>query len=150
MQAIPPIDARPSSGLTPMPSLRGTGSAAGAQSPAASSSSSGTGAMSRIDSAVATMLSSIGGGVENDRMLRMLIGVMILMALLEQVFGSGQRGGGQEQGIEAPGAGNGSLSISYTSLSIEQSTTTIVMGSEASAAFQDSAPQQGGSVDVTG
>ena len=43
-----------------------------------------TSAVTQIHAAVSQMLRSVGGGVENDKMLQMLIALLILLTLLEQ------------------------------------------------------------------
>jgi hypothetical protein len=54
-----------------------------------------------VQSQVNSMLSSIGGGLENNQMLKMIIGLMIMQALLGGKGGGG--GGGDEQQQMAAG-----------------------------------------------
>ncbi len=102
-----------------------------------------TSAVTQIHSAVSQMLQSVGGGVENDKMLQMLIALMILLALLEEMQKPdtaardalaqlGNRGNGQAQFM--------STYASSTTVSFEYTTTTVVFGS-ADAHFTGSGDQ---------
>lgn len=92
--------------------------------------------LSQINQAVSQMLEGVGGGgLENNQMVRALIGMIILLALIEQLLGGGS---GQDSGqneLDRLGGGLGgsgesaSLFHSSTSVSIEYTSTTIVSGS---------------------
>lgn len=112
-----------------------------------------TSAVTQIHSAVSQMLQSVGGGIENNKMLQMLIALMILLALLEQAEGQdkaarealaelGTRRGGQQQFFSAYS--------SSTTISWEYTSTTFVFGSEGAYVAEGGTPAlpQGGEVDM--
>lgn len=113
----------------------------------APSGASGTGsiattsmAVSRVNSSVAQMLQNIGGGIEDNKMLRMLIAALVLLALLEEAQAGGDNGTNLLSGL---GEGQGSRSqyvgifSSSTTVSIEQTSTTIFFASDAAAIAPD-------------
>ncbi len=70
----------------PTASASGSAGAAAAGSTAVSSAvakSSLSISATMINSSVSTMLAGLGGGLEDDRMLRMIIGLLILLAMLD-------------------------------------------------------------------
>jgi len=113
----------------------------GAVSP--NQSASGNGAISGVNStmvgqslqitnvnmSVGQMLQGIGGGVENDKGLQMLIALMILMALLQNM----QQQQGGSSGSSSQGSGGGGLdaaqflnqTMSGNSITFEQSSMTL-------------------------
>lgn len=95
---------------------------AGAASPTtAAGVLSGSQSISNVFAAVSTMMQSIGGGVENDRMMRMLIALMIILSLLQdQQESQSQSGGNQLAQL-----GNGASSRS-TYIGIFSSSTTVI------------------------
>ena len=97
------------------------------------------------------MLQSIGGGVENDRLLRLLIALMILMALFENQQERQLAGAEALQTLGTNGGGGQSISIysSSTSISIEQTQTTIIW-SDTYGSNGGSQADPGGSLDVAG
>ena len=111
----------------------------GSTATAGVSSSSSLGASQaamRVPSAVAQLLHSIGGGIENDKLLKLLITALILLALLEQqqedlaaagrtLAQLGARTGDQSQFI--------GIFSSSTTISIQQTTSTVVFGTGAEA-----------------
>jgi hypothetical protein len=66
---------------------------------AGSSTSVQTSNVTMVQSQVNSMMSSIGGGLENNQMLKMVIGLMIMQALLSGKGGGG--GGGEQQQMAA-------------------------------------------------
>lgn len=82
--------------------------------------------MSNVNISVGQMLQGIGGGVENDKVLQMLIALMILMALLQNVQ---QQQGGSSQGSSGGSLDTAqflnSLASSNSSMSFEQSSVTL-------------------------
>jgi hypothetical protein len=132
--------ARPDTGLN----ATSLSSSRGASDPAAAT---------QMASAITQLLQNIGGGLENDKMLRMLIGLIILMALLKEWFGGqespqnalSQLGTGGDQ-PQCSGAYSSSTTIMF-----EQTTTTIVMQSldvYGAAADGNQAASKGGRLDV--
>ncbi len=89
-------------------------------------------AMSRVQTAVSEMLRNVGGGVESNKALQMLIALVILLALMESSQNAAASSG---SGLEQLGAGRGSgaefisLYSSSTTITFEQSTTTLTVGS---------------------
>ncbi|MCH8149628.1 MAG: hypothetical protein IH987_16855, partial [Planctomycetes bacterium] len=76
--------------------VAGTAQAGGASPTTAGGVLIGSQSVFNVFAAVSTMMQSIGGGVENDRLMRMLIALMIIMSLLrEQQEGQSQSGGNQ-------------------------------------------------------
>ena len=95
-------------------------SASGGITPAA-----GTADLSRasdIQAAVGQFLESLGGGLQSDKALRMMLGLLILMAMLDK---SGGGSGGASQAISDM-AGLAAGGASATSIEIRQSSTIIV------------------------
>ena len=157
MGPILPVDAgsvQGSSGL--QPNLPTVSISVGA-SPGSLDYSSAVGrsqAMTNLQTAVTQLLQSGGGAAETDKLLRLLIVALILMSLLEQM----EKGGGAAgQSLAKLGNGGGDRSqyvgiyTSSTTISIQQSTTSIVMGSgiDPSAAGGDAAQDTGGRLDAS-
>ena len=109
----------------------------------------------RVPSAVAQLLQSIGGGIENDKLLKLLIAALILLALLEQqqedlasagkaLAQLGARSGDQSQFI--------GIFSSSTTISIQQTTTTVMFGTGASDALntddRGAFPESGGQLNL--
>jgi hypothetical protein len=98
-----------------------------APSPAAAGSHVAPSGLSGVTTAVSEMLSSIGGGLENDQMLKALIALMIIAAMLQQML---EGESSAEQGLRALGSRRGHnaaegmassasfVSIQYTSMSV--------------------------------
>ncbi|MCO6438990.1 MAG: hypothetical protein J5J06_18000 [Phycisphaerae bacterium] len=151
MNPILPIDSYSTgqilgSGISPQqPTSVNSG---GGISPSSGSQVSG---LNQISNAIGQMLQSVGGGLENDQMLRAVIGMIILMAVIEQLLGNQQDQGQQalaQLGGNNSGAGT-SLFISSTSVSIDYSSTTIVYGAGQSAdTGTGDAGQSGQSIDL--
>ena len=86
-----------------------------------------------INSMVADLLQSVGGGVENDRMLRMMIVLLILLALMQNQQGNSDQTSAMLQALNG-GGNNGesiqmiSLYSSSTTISIQHSITTTMTG----------------------
>lgn len=111
-----------------------------------------TSGVKNINSAISGMLKSIGGGLENDELLKALIALIIIAALLqESIKGFGQ---GSAESLRALGNGRSdptqSMSTSSTFTSYEStsvySTTTITATDAGTANGTD----LGGRMDVTG
>jgi hypothetical protein len=108
--------------------------------------------LTNMSGQIGQLLRGVGGGAEDNRMLQMMIGLMILMAVL-QGSSSQPRGGADLLGqLMGPGSGGGSVSLlSSTSISIEQTSMTVMAASpETLAAIQGgSQPQQDPQIDLT-
>ena len=139
MGPIPPVNVGPGSlsGSLPLNSNRSAGSAAIDAGPQGMKTTpppltSNMLALTRVHSAVSGLLQSIGGGLEDDKTLRMLIALIILLALLE----SSQNGVASSRNalasLGAGGVGQSqfiSISYSSTTISIQQTITTMVLQS---------------------
>lgn len=110
-------------------------------------------ALTQIDAAVSQLVQSLGGSAEDEKILRMLIGLIILLALLR---GSQDDPAAAQNAFASLGGGNNSsqfvaLYASSTTISIEQTTTTIVLGTSdtyAAASNGESGQAGGGQIDV--
>lgn len=110
-------------------------------------------ALTQIDTAVSQLVQSLGGSAEDEKILRMLIGLIILLALLK---GSQDEAGSAQGALASLGGGNNNsqfvaLSESSTTISIEQTTTTIVLGTADTYAAGSNGSQGqagGGQIDV--
>ncbi len=94
---------------------------------------SGSQSISNVFAAVSTMMQSIGGSVENDRMMRMLIALMILLSLLQEQQESQSQSGGNELAQLGNGANSRSSYIgifsSSTTIIFQQTTTEVSLSS---------------------
>lgn len=114
--------------------LRGAGAVgrADASPTTAGGALTGSQSITNVFTAVASMMQSIGGGIENDKLLKLLLATLIIMALLEQQQEQMQAAG--EGGLAQLGRGAGgqggafSLFASSTSITIEQSTMVFGLG----------------------
>ncbi len=103
--------------------------------------------VTNVGVAVSNMLQSIGGGLENDQMLKALIALMIIAALLQQTTEGGQS---SNESLRALGNGRGdaiqgmamNASFEHTSISIDS--TSI---SQTNGGF-DGGGQLGGELDI--
>jgi hypothetical protein len=94
-----------------------------------------------INNSISQMLRGIGGGLENNKMLEMMIALMIIMAMLDQQ----QQGGGGTSPLDAlqklgAGGSGGAGSVqfsssSYSSTSISMQNTSISFTSSAAETF---------------
>ena len=113
----------------------------------------GSQALMSLHSAVSQLLQSVGGGAENDKLLRLLIVALILLALLEQQDNGVP--GGQTLGQLGAGAGDRSQFVgifsSSTTISIQQSSTSIVLatGNETLTAGGEMIQNTGGELDLS-
>jgi len=107
-------------------------SATSRSSTSVASSSVSSSGMSGVTSAISDMLSSIGGGLEKDQMLKAMIALLIMAAMLQEMFGGGN---GDGQSLQSLGNGRGdavqgmamnasSFSFEYTSISFSSTTFT--------------------------
>lgn len=149
--AIPTRPAAETPATSPQTPTRGVDSGAGA-----AGVTGDTTAIMNFASQVTQMLSSIGGGLENDKMLRMMIGLLILMALLNEQQGGGSQGNGaQAAGLGLPQSGGGDQTLLYqsysaTSISIQQtSITNVAYGSADAFTSAGADPYSGGQLDLT-
>ncbi|UCC31719.1 MAG: hypothetical protein JSU86_05450 [Phycisphaerales bacterium] len=137
MGPIPPVNVG-SGGLAGSPALSanrfagtgpvGTGpGGVGTTSPSPTSDAL---AVSRVHSAVSELLQSIGGGLEDDKTLRMLIALIILLALLES---SQDSAASSRNALASLGAGRMGQPLwvgayySSTTITIQQTTTTMFL-----------------------
>jgi hypothetical protein len=159
MGYIPPISINPGGRhpeLNPAAyQTAGLGQASGSAGDAGYAASPGaTSAITQIHSAVSQLLQSVGGGVENDKMLRMLIALLILLALLDN--SQPQTEGAQNALAQLGSRGNSQSQFLYayqssTTISMEYTTTTWVAGNLSSYGTGGGTEQlqpQGASVDI--
>lgn len=115
--------------------------------------SSGAGQLQSVTNvgiAVSNMLQSIGGGVENDQMLKALITLIIIAALLQQTVEGGQssneslRALGNGRGDTIQGMAMNASFVSIESTSISINSTSI---SQSNGGF-DGGGQLGGELDI--
>lgn len=88
--------------------------------------------ITQIHAAVSQMLSRVGGGLQNDKMLQMLIGLIILLALLREMQGGGNSALGAlaqlgQGGSQTP---SGVLLFSQTTIEIQQTTSNAAFGGD--------------------
>jgi len=125
--------------LVPRPGV--DASRGGSVAPSASGQTGAAGSVMRIDMAVTQLLQSIGGGVENDKLLRLMIALLLLLTIL----GHQQEQQAQAQsvwgGLSMGNSGSSSsveLYSSTTTISIEQSYTSITIAENYGSADQGS------------
>ena len=114
----------------------------------------GSQSITNVFAAVSTMMQSIGGGVENDRMMRMLIALMIILSLLQNQQEAQGRSGGNELAQLGNGANSSSSYIgiftSSTTIIFQQTTTVVSLGrSEQYAATEQVLTTPGSQVDLS-
>lgn len=111
-------------------------------------------AVTRVYSAVSELLQSIGGGLEDDKTLRMLIALIILLALLENFQESAVS---SRNALASLGAGRMGRPIwvggyySSTTITIQQTTTTMFLQTAegyAPATNGETVESTGGQLDV--
>ncbi|UCE61677.1 MAG: hypothetical protein JSU63_07995 [Phycisphaerales bacterium] len=113
-----------------VPQLTDNSGAIGAGSAGTSVSRS----ITSINTMVTDLLQSVGGGAENDKILRMMIVLLILLALLQNQEGNSGQTSDILQSLNGGNNNNGenihivSLYSSSTTISIQQSTTTMMVG----------------------
>lgn len=111
-------------------------------------------AIMNVGPAVSQLLQSIGGGAENDKTLRMLIVLMILLALLDNSQANDASTGNALNQLANSGSGRSQffgIFSSSTTIEIHQTSTTIVgstMDNVASVSSSEQ-PTQGGQVDLS-
>lgn len=115
---------------------------------------SGSQSISNVFAAVSTMMQSIGGGVENDRMMRMLIALMIILSLLQNQQEGQSQSGGNELAQLGSGTNSSSSYIgifsSSTTIIFQQTTTEVSMNShEQYAAGEQVLTAPGSQVDLS-
>lgn len=89
---------------------------------------------------IGQLLQGVGGGAEDNQMLRMMIGLMILMAVLQ---GSSSQPQADPLGHLMGSGGGGSVGfVSSTSISIEQTSMTVMASPETLAAIQGGSQPQ--------
>lgn len=102
------------------------------------------------------LLSSVGDS-RNDQMMRMLIGLIILMAVLQELQGDQQGGGQRANGanlLDSLGGGNYStMTYTSTSITVEQSSVAAAYNADAgggqASGGQAGGTQQGGQIDIS-
>lgn len=113
-----------------------------------------TQSIQQIDSSVSQLLQAVGGSIQNDRLLKLLIGIILLLSLLDNMNSDKSASQDQPGGL---GSGQGDQSqfvgifSSSTTISIEQTSTTYLidpgmLGLDGNA--QDS-PSQGVNLDLS-
>ena len=102
-------------------------------------------------SQVTQFLEGLGGGLQNDQTLKLLIALLILIALLqnEQSQDQSMQDAFEALGQASVNAAAGSIFVSSTSVEIQQTTTTISYSStDLSAQFGGGEGSTGGNVDL--
>lgn len=129
IQPIQPTGIGQSSGAGAISMNTFTASANGPQSAGNTTSLGRSTQISNINMAVSKMLQDIGGGVQNNKVLQLLIALLILMALLQNMTqqGGGQSGGfsGGDGSSEQDAAQLLSHTMSSNSITIEQTSISI-------------------------
>ena len=107
-----------------------------------------------IQSSVSTMLSTLGGGLGDDRLLRMMIALMILMAMLEKGRGFDDSSERLMASLGRLNSQSGSIGLgivaggsSFQSISVEQTSELLITYHESSGSTP---PQAGSSLDLAG
>lgn len=136
-----------------MASVQAGTAAAGASTLPAVNGGTNTTSITQVHQSVSQLLSTIGGGAEQDQLLRTLIMLMIILSLLTGSQGKEETGARSLRQLGSQG-GNPSLYVgifsSSTTITIQQTTTIIspdVMGAFGSSGGADQA--SGGRVDTT-
>lgn len=110
---------------------------------------SGSQSITNVFAAVSTMMQSIGGGVENDRLMRMLIALMIILSLLQGQQEAQSQSGGNELAQLGGGANGRSSYIgifsSSTTIIFQQTTTQVSLSSYEQSAVGKQVPTAPGS-----
>ncbi len=120
-----------------------------------SGGSADTAGLSQLLSTVAELMRDVGGDLQNDKMIQMLVALMILLALLHNSEGSKAMGQNAIEGLGSGAngaAGTGGSYSSSTLITFEQTTTSISLYSSDSynAGTNDSASSsRGGAVDLS-
>ena len=157
MGPILPVDAGSVQGTSSLQPSLSTTSPSGGAAPAGLNAFRAVGtsqAVTNLQMAVTQLLQSAGGAAETDKLLRLLIVALILMSLLEQME-KDDGASGQSLAKLSNGGGDRSQFVgiytSSTTISIQQSTTTVIMGSgfDSGGAAGDAAQDTGGRVDVS-
>ena len=108
--------------------------------------------ITQIHAAVAQMLQGIGGGLENDRVLQMLIALLVLLTLLRE---QADEAASLSQALSPLGRGSGQGPVvaayySSTTITIEQTTTMVWF--QASDSYANTSqlpqPQPGTGIDI--
>jgi hypothetical protein len=77
------------------------------------------------------MLRGVGGGVENNKMLQMLIALMVLLALLEETEKAESAANDALAALNPRGGGGARSFVAYassTTISVEYTSTTVMFG----------------------
>ena len=148
MQPVSNVLIGSSAGLQPRPIQTGQFSQSPTNSIAGQTQSISTGslnqsmAISRVHSQVTELLQSVGGGLENDKMLQLLIATILLMALLQGSQSNSQSGadilrslgGGRQDQSQTISLLSSSTSIAFQQTSISMvSVSGFEFGSSADA-----------------
>jgi hypothetical protein len=123
--------------------------------PAASGRAASSDAIATLCSALSDLLQGVGGAQENDRVLRMMIALIILLALLQSTQGTGAPEGNTLAPLGLGGSAQPqSVGVysSSTTIMLEQTTTTISLQSMESyslASDSDTSGARGGQIDLS-
>jgi len=161
LSQISPLDVGASNGLHYLGAL---GSGSGAQDaspvsgqavglPAAAPLDIGSAvSLVSMNNEISQLLQSIGGGVENNKMLQLMIGLLILLTLLQGSAKTGQSAADALSTLGASGGGRGtyiSFAASTTSITIEQTSVTMTASAaDTLAAAQGNAQPQNHRIDL--
>lgn len=134
--------------------VAGTAQAGATSQTSAAGVLTGSQSITNVFAAVSTMMQSIGGGVENDRMMRMLIALMLILSLLQNQQESQSQSGGNELALLGTVANRSSSYIgifsSSTTITFQQTTTEISLSSnEQYAATEQGLTTPGSQVDLS-
>lgn len=147
VDAIQPIQPGPIGGTTrptAAPDVRPTVAGPAFASPFGSTARPGG-----IGSEVQALLREIGGGVQNNEALQMLITLMIFLALLQAAQGGGSSASEDSFKMLEALAKNGTAQGSSAALYYEQTTISMTTATVA-AAFNDTASSSGANLDIQG
>ena len=87
-------------------------------------------AIGNLVNQVSELMTGLGDALENNQMLKLLLGLLILMALLNQESNSGNDQQNAPSILGGNGTGQGMMlqqSMTYTSISIEQTSVTSML-----------------------
>lgn len=111
-----------------------------------------TSPLAKLGNQIGQLLQGIGGGLENNKVLQLMIGLMILLTLLEGSAKGGQSAADPLSGLGSGDGGRGaygSMEASTTSITIEHTSMTMTASSvETMAASADDGQAQGQNIDL--
>ena len=120
--------------------------------PESSSAIGQTMSLTKVHSEVAQLLQGVGGGLENNKVLQMMIALLVLLALLDESLGQAGAGSNALGALSRGSAERPMLfsaSVSSTTIMVQQTSMTLTAsGMDVFATLDDQAQPQGGKVDL--